>query len=219
VLLGCLHDERERDSPDEDRSRSAGGPALGLGADTLTSDAITSAGGHAIVGLEVERRGSDAVEELDERDGQALFGFARRLGLSDEQADDAVQDVLLRMWTELRRGVAIGNPRAWSFRVIYRLAMDQHRLRRRLRLIGNAMAERASSQDNHSSFEDRLAVWSEVDRLPERQRHVLYLRYRADLAFDEIAQTLGITPSAARSHATQALARLRVRLETEREDS
>jgi RNA polymerase sigma factor (sigma-70 family) len=130
-----------------------------------------------------------------------------------------VQDVLLRLWTELRDGASIGNPRGWGFRVIYRLAMDQHRLRRKLRLISNAMAQRESQQDSRSSLEDRLMVWSEVDRLPERQRHVLYLRYRADLSFDEIGHVLGITPSAARSHATQAVARLRARLEPEREDS
>ena len=31
------------------------------------------------------------------------------------------------------------------------------------------------------STADRIAVWSEVARLPQRQRHVLYQRYRADL--------------------------------------
>ena len=59
---------------------------------------------------------------------------------------------------------------------------------------------------------DRIAVWAEVARLPERQRHVLYLRYRADLSFEEIASVMGITASAARSHATQATATLRQRL-------
>jgi RNA polymerase sigma factor (sigma-70 family) len=55
-------------------------------------------------------------------------------------------------------------------------------------------------------------VWGEVDRLPERQRAVLYLRYRADLTFDAIGGVLGITASAARSHASQAIRTLRLRL-------
>ncbi|CAN0309129.1 unnamed protein product, partial [Phaeothamnion confervicola] len=59
---------------------------------------------------------------------------------------------------------------------------------------------------------ERQQVWSEVGRLPARQRAVLFLRFRADLAFDEIGMTLGITASAARSHCTQALATLRNRL-------
>jgi RNA polymerase sigma-70 factor (ECF subfamily) len=48
--------------------------------------------------------------------------------------------------------------------------------------------------------------------LPPRQRQVLYLRFRADLPFDEIGLILGITDSAARSHATQAMHTLRSRL-------
>ena len=45
------------------------------------------------------------VEELQEQRGQALFGFARRLGLTDDQAADAVQETLLRLWRDRTAGV------------------------------------------------------------------------------------------------------------------
>ncbi len=57
-----------------------------------------------------------------------------------------------------------------------------------------------------------IAVWTEVDRLPERQRAVFYLRYRADLAFDDIGEILGIDASSARGNASRGLATLRSRL-------
>ena len=134
----------------------------------------------------------------------------RRLGLSDEHADDAVQEVFTRLLAEHRRGVVIANPRAWTYRSIYRLAMDQHRLRTRLAAVVGALGHR--SQRPSRDHADRIAVWSEVDRLPRRQRQVVYLRYRSDLEFEEIGQVLGITSSAARSHAAQATATLRARL-------
>src|SRR5947208_14660429 len=84
------------------------------------------------VSAEAHRRDAWIVADVEARHGQALFGFVRRQGLSDSQADDAVQDVLLRLWTELQRGVIVDNPRGWVFRAIYRLAMDQHRLSRRI---------------------------------------------------------------------------------------
>lgn len=143
-------------------------------------------------------------------DAQALFGFVRRLGLSDEQADDAVQEVFTRLLAEHRRGITIANPRAWAYRSIYRLAMDQHRMRTRLRAVASALG--ISSQRRPVDETDRIAVWSEVDRLPRRQRQVVYLRYRSDLEFEEIGHALGITSSAARSHATQAMTTLRRRL-------
>lgn len=153
---------------------------------------------------------------LADSDVQALFGFVRRLGLTDPQADDAVQETLARLLAEVRRGIIIANPRAWAFRSIYRLAMDEYRLRRRAALLARrlALGRRLPERD----LNDRIAVWTEVDRLPERQRQVVYLRYRADLAFEEIGQTLGITAGAARSHATHAIERLRAALAGSIED-
>ena len=146
------------------------------------------------------------------RHGQALFGFVRRLGLSDEQAHDCVQEVLLRLWSELDRGVTVTDPKGWLFRAVYRVAMDEHRFRRRVAGLVALLGGRASLQKSPVDDVDRIAVWTEVDRLPARQRQVLYLRYRADLPFDEIAEILGMTASAARSHSTQATATLRRRL-------
>lgn len=157
------------------------------------------------------------VARIQDGDGQALFGFVRRLGLSDAQADDAVQEVFARMLDVQRQGVTIANPRAWAFQAIYRLAMDQHRLRARLASLVGRLADR-QGQGPPPDSTDRIMVWAEVDRLPTRQRQVLYLRYRADLAYEEIGTVLGISASAARSHATQALATIRVRLSGEIEE-
>jgi DNA-directed RNA polymerase specialized sigma subunit, sigma24 homolog len=57
-----------------------------------------------------------------------------------------------------------------------------------------------------------LSVWAAVDRLPPRQRAVLYLRYRADLSYDRIAAVMGITANGARNDASVATASLRRRL-------
>jgi RNA polymerase sigma factor (sigma-70 family) len=153
---------------------------------------------------------SAIVAQLRDADGQYLFGFVRRLGLSDDQADDAVQEVLARLLAALRGEVVIANPRAWAYRSIYRLAMDQHRLRRRIVAAVDALGRRPSLPQVDDA--DRIAVWSEVDRLPPRQRSVIYLRYRSDLSFAEIGEALSIAPSSARSHATQAMSTLRERL-------
>ena len=155
----------------------------------------------------------DIVLDLERQQGQALFGFVRRIGLNDAQAADAVQDVLLRLWGELQAGKSIEQPKAWAFRAIYRLAMDQHRLQRRIVAIVERLGRSDEARgDTARDAGDRIAVWAEVARLPERQRHVLYLRYRADLPFEQIGSVMGITASAARSHATQATATLRRRL-------
>jgi hypothetical protein len=85
---------------------------------------VTGEGGER----EIER----VVSSLHERRGQDLYGLAIGLGLSHEDASDAVQEGLLRLWRELLAGVDIRDLDAWAFRTTYRLAIDQHRLRRRV---------------------------------------------------------------------------------------
>jgi RNA polymerase sigma factor (sigma-70 family) len=156
--------------------------------------------------------GSKAVLlELERSEGQALFGFALRLGLSEAEAQDAVQEALLRLWAQFTAGSTIENPRNWTFRTIYRIAMDEHRLRRRATGLLDRIG-RATSRSSAHEPTGQVDVWPEVDRLSDRQRQVIYLRYQADLAFEEIGTVLGITASAARSHCTFALAALRKRL-------
>jgi len=157
---------------------------------------------------------ADLLTDLQADHGSALYDFARHQGLTDEQAADAVQEALLRLWRELRRGVSIDRPAAWMFRTVYHLSMAQHRWRRQLSLLLPRLAPR---HDEYAGPEasDRLTVWAAVDDLPARQRQVLYLHYAADLPFDEIAGILGISGSAARTHASRGLATIRTDLAQE----
>lgn len=152
------------------------------------------------------------VVALEARHGQALLGFVRQLGLDTDQAQDCVQDTFLRLWATLADGTPVDDPRAWAYRTVYRRAMDEHRLRRRVLGLAGRLRDLVGVRPEAPDQTDRIAVWREVDRLPPRQRQVLYLRFRSDLAFEEIGSVLGVTASAARSHCTQGLATIRARL-------
>jgi RNA polymerase sigma-70 factor (ECF subfamily) len=153
-------------------------------------------------------RADRVVQDVDARHGQQLLGLAIRSGLSRDAAEDAVQEALLRLWLEIRKGIDIIEPRAWAFRTLYRLAMDEHRFRRRA---SDAVAQLStrSWRALDPDVAERISIWALVDQLPTRQRQVLYLRYKADLSFDQVGSAMGITASAARAHATFAADRLR----------
>jgi RNA polymerase sigma factor (sigma-70 family) len=153
---------------------------------------------------------TSTVVELERTHGQVLFGFVRRLGVRDDAAVEVVQEALLKLFRALLAGEHIRDPRSWTFHVTYRLAMDEHRRSARA---PRATAPLVGPRDDPSDEYDRRQVWADVDLLPERQRAVVYLRFRADLPFEDIGATLGITASAARSHCTQALAALRHRFD------
>lgn len=155
------------------------------------------------------------VVDLHERRGRELFGFARHLGLTDEEARDAAQEALLRLWKAIDDGKAIGQPDAWTFRTLYRICMDEHRWRRRVRGLTERLKPAATAAEGDRT--DLIAVWDAVERLPPRQRLAIYLRYRADLPFDEVGEILGIAAVSARSHVSRALETLRSNLSDEME--
>jgi RNA polymerase sigma-70 factor (ECF subfamily) len=157
----------------------------------------------------------DAVVALERETGQHLYGYALRLGVDPARAQDLVQEALLRLWRELGQGTVIGSREAWTFRTLSRLAMDEHRLHRRIAVLVARLGERATPRVMEIDTTERLAVWDQVDRLPDRQRRAVYLRYKADLPFDEVAAVMGIAPSTARNLAAQGLATLRTCLGVE----
>jgi RNA polymerase sigma factor (sigma-70 family) len=156
---------------------------------------------------------AEQLEDVHDRRGRELFGLCRRLGLDEDEANDAVQEAFLRMWSESARGTVILDADAWAFRVTYRLAMDRHRFRR----LATSITERLSAKPQPEEIDpaDGWAVWAAVDELPPRQRAVVYLRYRADLSYDRIAKVMGITANGARNDASAATASLRRRLAVE----
>jgi RNA polymerase sigma-70 factor (ECF subfamily) len=132
--------------------------------------------------------------------------------LSPDEADDAVQEALLRTWAAMRGPESIDRPDAWAFKALYRLAMDRHRFRRRLRMLAERIGVRPQHRSSSLDHADRMGIWEAVERLPERQRLAVYLRFRSDLPYEEIGAVLGIAPPSARSHVSRALDALRVAL-------
>jgi RNA polymerase sigma factor (sigma-70 family) len=153
---------------------------------------------------------STVVADLYRHRGPELWAFGRRLGLQPEECDDAVQEAHLRLWTALSRGQTMDDPAAWLFRVFYRIAMDRHRLSRRVSdLLRRWTADPSQSRPDRSV---EMSVWAAVDDLPLRQRAAVYLHYRADLSFERVARVMGITPGAARTHASRGLETIRRRM-------
>jgi RNA polymerase sigma factor (sigma-70 family) len=174
---------------------------------TISPDALPATAGVRSEGsIDVDRA---IVVDLHDRRGGELYGFARHLGLSDEEARDAVQESLLRLWAAIDAGQAIGQRDAWVFRTLHRVCMDQHRWRRRVRGLVERIGPPAPRHEDQAT---RIALWEAVEQLPQRQRAAVYLRYRADLPFDEIGEVLGIAPVSARSHVSRALDTLRAKL-------
>jgi RNA polymerase sigma-70 factor (sigma-E family) len=136
------------------------------------------------------------------------------------EAEDLVQETLLRVarrWPRVRR---MDQPAAYARRILVNLATDgaRRRSRRRLELAPADGAALESHADELSArvfgaVEDRVELFEALALLPPRQRAVLVLRYFEDLSEAETARTLGCSLGTVKSSASRALGRLRETLE------
>lgn len=76
-----------------------------------------------------------------------------------------------------------------------------------------ALPHGASAEQGAMVALEHQEVLAALRRLPQRQREVLVLRYFADLSEADIADALGISRGAVKSHASRGMAALRESLE------
>ncbi|MCT9869847.1 RNA polymerase sigma factor [Paenarthrobacter aurescens] len=157
-----------------------------------------------------------AFEALARRHGPLMRATARRLTGSLADADDVVQETLVQAWKQLdglRDPAAV---RGWLLRIVGSRSIDHLRKRRNhADLSGVEDAVDASSGPKHEDPESNALNGSRVEalkaalaKLPEEQRRCWVLKEFNDQSYEEIAQTLNISPASVRGR----LARARITL-------
>jgi RNA polymerase sigma-70 factor (TIGR02957 family) len=167
----------------------------------------------------------EAVEELRPR----AFAIAYRMLGSVSEAEDVVQEALLRLHRAEQEGERIESPRAYLSTVVTRLAIDQLRSARvrRETYVGEWLPEPllASEEEDparHAEVADSLSLAFLVllESLSPEQRAVFLLREVFDYPYDQIAEIVGKSQPAVRQLAVRARRHVeerRVRFDASRE--
>jgi RNA polymerase sigma-70 factor (ECF subfamily) len=147
-----------------------------------------------------------------EQCGPRLLLFARQQTRSNEDAEDILQDALLKLVDKLRAGEFVGGQESWLpylYTAIRRLAIDLSRRddRRKRR-------EDASSTDEMAEREETFHPWFEgeasddetrdqleraLKEIPEKFAEVIVMKIWGERTFAEIGETLGISQNTAAS--------------------
>ncbi|WBB65623.1 SigE family RNA polymerase sigma factor [Micromonospora sp. WMMD812] len=150
-------------------------------------------------------------EEFADSRLAALLRYAVMLTGDRHQAEDLVQDTMVRVQLNWRRVVRADSPERYVRRMLTNQYIDWRRgsWMRRVLLRGETDETMPEPTDHAQSAVDRDQVWSWLARLPRRQRATLVLRYYEDLPDAEIADILGCAVGTVRSSISRALATLR----------
>jgi RNA polymerase sigma-70 factor (sigma-E family) len=128
----------------------------------------------------------------------------------ETEAEDLVQECLLkiaRRWARIR---GMQQPQAYARRILVNLAFDGARGRTRRRgELELGIDAGVSIVDPLPALDTRAELIDALGRLPARQRAVLVLRYFNDLTEAQVAEVLGCSPGTVKSSASRGLARLR----------
>jgi RNA polymerase sigma-70 factor (sigma-E family) len=154
----------------------------------------------------------DALDRFARAHAKGLLRFAVLMASAGEDAEDLVQECLIRLAPRLDR---LTDPEAVAYgrRVITNLSVDQHRRRSRSSALSRLLSRPSPQLNVEQQVTDRDAVIALLASLPTRQRAAVVLRYWAGLSEREIADTLRCSQGTVKSQISRALASLRERVE------
>jgi RNA polymerase sigma-70 factor, ECF subfamily len=168
--------------------------------------------------------GDDSYVRLVEPHRAELRAHCRRMLGSPDDAEDALQETLLRAWRGLPRFEGRGSLRSWLYRIATNASLDViHRQPRRvvpIDLDETTPADHWHAPATEPAIEGRYLTREDFERalivsmrlLPARQRAVLVLREVLGFSAREAADALDTTVASANSALQRARATIEKRL-------
>ena len=151
----------------------------------------------------------EAFEMIIHTQSRALFAIAYGILQNREEAEDAVQDALVKAWKSRWR---VRDPEkfpAWLCMIARHRARDVFRKRRTVPL--SEIPETADTETTDTTMLDRQ-LHSALAELPEIHRVAISLRYFEEMDYATIESRLGLTNGSLRGILGRALASMRKQL-------
>jgi RNA polymerase sigma-70 factor (ECF subfamily) len=171
-----------------------------------------------------ETQGRDAaatfVEGLFAKHHHEIYAYLVRMLRDPELAADLTQDAFVKAYRAHDSLQKDENARAWLYQIAHRVALDELRRRRIIRMVpwtGEARGSAPSAERLAMDLRLSGPLERALARIPERQRAALLLAELHDLTGLELAAALGVSHVAARALLTRARESLRHALASEQD--
>jgi RNA polymerase sigma factor (sigma-70 family) len=145
-----------------------------------------------------------------------VFRVAKRLLVSTEEAEDATQEVLVKLWHKNEALHEYSSVEALAMTMTKNYCLDQLKSKRAntLSLVHSNFTDRAAGVQQQVEDQD---TWNWVERimneLPEQQRLIVQLRDIEEMEFDKIAEILNMNEQAIRTALSRARKTIRERMQ------
>ena len=132
---------------------------------------------------------------------ERLYYHIRRMVITHEDADDVVQNTLIKAW----KGLPKFKEEAQLYTWLYRIATNEsitflNKKNKRFFIpivdVEHELSQSLESDEQYSGDEIQLTLQKAILTLPEKQRLVFNMRYYDEMKYDEIAEVLGTSVGA-----------------------
>ncbi|RNC89779.1 MAG: RNA polymerase sigma factor [Allomuricauda sp.] len=144
-----------------------------------------------------------------------LYRMAKRLLVSREEAEDATQEVLMKLWSKNEEMGKLKSVEAFAMTMTKNFCLD----RLKSKQAGNLKLVHSNYQDEKTSLQKQLEAEDSVEwvgkimeELPEQQKMVLQLRDVEEYDYEEISEMLDMKPTAVRVALSRARKAVREKL-------
>lgn len=146
-----------------------------------------------------------------------LFRLALRICMNREEAEDIVQDTLMRLWTGRAEWDTINNIETYTLTICRNIALDATRKKERQTLslddTAHDMADNVDTPDEALTRQQQMGtVRKLINSLPEKQRTIVQLRDIEGKTYQEIAETMQISLSDVKVNLFRARGKLKEQL-------
>ena len=130
-----------------------------------------------------------------------VFRLAKRLLVSTEEAEDATQEIMVKLWNKNESLDVYNSVEAFAMTMTKNYCLDQLKSKRagNLKIVHNNYTDREPSLQQQVEDTDSLS-WVEkiINQLPEQQRLIVQMRDIEQYEFEEIAKILEMNETAIR---------------------
>ena len=144
-----------------------------------------------------------------------VFRLAKRLLVSQDEAEDATQELLLKLWKNKDKLSSYRNTEAFAMTMTKNYCYDRLKSKqaKNLTLIHSNYKEKETSLDKKLEYIDSVdRVHFLIDNLPDQQKLIIQLRDIEQYDFKEICEMVNMKPTAVRVSLSRARKTIREQL-------
>ncbi|MDR1403718.1 MAG: sigma-70 family RNA polymerase sigma factor [Tannerellaceae bacterium] len=155
-----------------------------------------------------------AFAALFEQNSDKLYNYGLKFTADEETLKDCIQDLFIKLYKNRHSLPELENPQFYLFRSFKNLLIDAMQQQQRMVYLPPQEIPfhiKFICGNQEEDVDDGIKEKFEkvINMLSDRQKEVIYLRYQANLSYDEISRLLGINYQSVRNLVHRSIEKIR----------